>query len=446
MKSILIVNARIVNEGAVREGDLLIRQGRIEEIGPDLSHRDAGLLLDAGGRLLMPGMIDDQVHFREPGLTHKADIGTESRAAVAGGITSFMDMPNTRPQTVTLDALEDKYRLAATRSSANYAFYLGATNDNIDEIRRLPPGMACGIKVFMGASTGNMLVDDPATLRVLFRDAPALLAAHCEHTPTIQENERRFRERYGEDVPMACHPQIRSAEACYRSSSLAVELARELGTRLHVLHLTTARELELFDRAPVEDKRITAEACVHHLYFDDRDYAEKGTLIKCNPAIKTPEDREALIDGVAGGRLDVIGTDHAPHTLEEKANTYFKAPAGLPLVQFALPALFELYHQGRLSVEQIVDRTSHAVARCFRIRERGFIREGYWADLVLLDTDAPFTVRREDVLSKCGWSPFEGRRLRTAVDTTLVSGRVAYRRGQPVAGVRGERLAFDRQR
>jgi dihydroorotase len=447
MDSILILNARTVNEGSIQALDVYVQGGRIERIGGDLASLRADTVIDAQGRLLLPGMIDDQVHFREPGLTHKADLHSESKAAVAGGITSFMDMPNTRPQTITLEALEAKYALAAERAVANYAFYLGATHDNIEVIRALDPSKACGIKVFMGASTGNMLVDDPETLATLFAEATTLVATHCEDTPTIVENERYYRERFGEDIPMAYHPRIRSEEACFRSSSLAVELAREHGTRLHVLHLTTARELALFEDRPLGAKRITAEACVHHLYFDENDYAEKGTLIKCNPAIKTARDREALIAAVGQGRIDVIGTDHAPHTLEEKRNScYFKSPAGLPLVQYALPVLLEFYHRGRLSLEWIVDRTSHAVARCFGIRERGFMREGYWADLVLVDLDRPFTVTREGVLSKCGWSPFEGRRFRSRIQATIVSGRLAYRDGVVDGRVRGQRLMFERDR
>jgi dihydroorotase len=446
MDSILILNARTVNEGSIQALDVYVQGGRIERIGGDLASLRAGTVIDAEGRLLLPGMIDDQVHFREPGLTHKADLHSESKAAVAGGITSFMDMPNTLPQTITLEALEAKYALAAERAVANYAFYLGASHDNIKVIRALDPSKACGIKVFMGASTGNMLVDDPETLATLFAEAPTLVATHCEDTPTIVENERYYRERFGEDIPMAYHPRIRSEAACFRSSSLAVELAREHGTRLHVLHLSTARELALFEDRPLGAKPITAEACVHHLYFDENDYAEKGTLVKCNPAIKTARDREALIAAVGQGRIDVIGTDHAPHTLAEKRNSYFKAPAGLPLVQYALPVLLEFYHRGRLSLERIVDRTSHAVARCFGIRERGFIREGYWADLVLVDLDRPFTVTREAVLSKCGWSPFEGRRFRSRIQATIVSGRFAYRDGVVDGRVRGQRLMFERDR
>lgn len=446
MTSLLITNACLVDEGREFEADLYVRNGRIEAIGPDLGHRRADRVIDAAGLYLLPGMIDDQVHFREPGLTHKADIATESRAAVAGGITSFMEMPNTKPPATDLQALEAKYALAERNAVANFSFYLGATNDNLDQIRRIDPAAHCGIKVFMGASTGNMLVDDIDTLHGIFAHAPTLVATHCEDTPIIADNERRFRARYGEDVPMRCHPLIRSHEACYKSSRLAVELAREHDTRLHVLHLTTERELELFTPGPVADKRITAEVCVHHLLLDDRDYEDKDALIKCNPAIKTRCDRDALRQALALDRLDVIGTDHAPHTLEEKRRPYFQAPAGLPLVQHALPAALELVHDGVLSLGDLVRKTSHDVARCFGLRERGFLREGYWADLVLVDLEQGFEVRREDLLYKCGWSPFEGRRLRSTVRTTVVSGRLAWHEGRLVEGARGLRLAFARER
>ncbi len=440
----LILNARMVSDGLVTEGDLLIRNGRIERIGGDLSAIPAASTMDAGAKVLLPGMIDDQVHFREPGITHKGDIHSESRAAVAGGITSFMDMPNTRPQAVTLEVLEQKYRLAAQKSLANYAFYLGATNDNIDVIRALDPGQACGIKVFMGASTGNMLVDREETLEAIFRDAPVLVATHCEDTPLIRANEQAFREQFGADVPMECHPEIRSEEACYRSSSLAVELARRLGTRLHVLHLSTARELKLFQPGALDNKRITAEACVHHLYFHASDYEQKGTFIKCNPAIKTRMDRDGLRQALVDGRIDVIGTDHAPHTLDEKCNRYFEAPAGLPLVQHALPMVLELYHEGLLSLELVAEKTSHGPARLFDIPERGYIREGYWADLVLVDLDRRHRVEREDVLYKCGWSPVEGRVFNSAIDTTFVNGHRVYHRGGFDESVKGRRLEFDR--
>ena len=442
MSSLLIVNAEIVNEGRRLTGDLLIRDGRIEAVGADLQSRPTGRVVDAAGKLLIPGMIDDQVHFREPGLTHKADFTSESRAAVAGGITSFMEMPNSKPPTLDLGALEAKHARAAEVSRANYSFYLGASNDNIDAIRSVRVGQSCGVKVFMGASTGNMLVDNEQTLDAIFADSPLLIATHCEDTPTFLANAAAYRDRYGEDVPIEAHPLIRSEEACWKSSSLAVALARRHDARLHVLHLTTARELALFQPGPIAGKRITAEACVHHLYFDQRDYAEKGALIKCNPAIKRPEDREGLLAAVTDGRIDVIATDHAPHTPEEKAGTYFKAPAGLPLVQDALPSLFEHVHAGKLSLETLVLKTSHAVAECFGIEDRGYIREGYWADLTLVDPRAEYIVERERVLAKCGWSPFEGRRFRARIELTLVNGEVAYEQGRVNDAVRGQRLAF----
>ncbi|AKH21443.1 dihydroorotase [Sedimenticola thiotaurini] len=443
-EQILIKNASMVNDGQILEGDLLIRNGRIEQIAPEISVPEQARVLDAEGHTLIPGMIDDQVHFREPGATHKGDMYSESRAAVAGGITSFMDMPNTNPQTTNRQALEAKYALAADRALANYAFYLGATNDNLDEIVALDPKQACGVKVFMGASTGNMLVNNEAALEAIFRDAPVLIATHCEDTPTIQRLEESYRDKYGEDVPIECHPLIRSAEACYLSSSMAVELAKKHDARLHVLHLTTEREMELFQPGPSDGKRITAEACVHHLYFDDRDYARKGSFIKCNPAVKSESDRNALRKALLDGRIDVVATDHAPHTLEEKLNSYFKAPAGLPLVQWALPMMFELYHDRLISLEQLVEKTSHAPARLFNVMERGYLREGYWADLTLVDLNSPTRVERRDVLYKCGWSPMEGERLRSKIIATIVNGQVAYRGGRVNDAVRGQRLEFDR--
>ncbi|MEJ2059180.1 MAG: dihydroorotase [Gammaproteobacteria bacterium] len=442
MDSTLITNARIVTDGRQFEGDVLIEGDRISAIGGDLSARTADRVIDAAGRLLIPGMIDDQVHFREPGMPDKGDIATDSAAAVAGGITSFMDMPNTRPNTLTQEILEDKYALAAGRAHANYAFYLGASNDNLEDIKRLEPGRACGIKVFMGASTGNMLVDNPDTLDGIFAHAPTMVVTHCEDTPTILANEQAWRERYGEDVPFAAHGQIRSVEACYKSSSLAVELARKHGTRLHILHLSTGRELELFSTQPLAEKQITAEACVHFLWFSDEDYAEKGALIKCNPAIKTAADRAAILQGLKDGRLDVIGTDHAPHTWAEKQNSYFKAPSGLPLVQHALPVLLELHRRGDLDLELIVEKTSHAVAERFRIEERGYIREGYYADLALIDLEKPWTVERDNVLYKCGWSPFEGTTFHATIDMTWVNGRLAWADGRLQPGTHGQRLKF----
>ena len=444
MNKLLISNARMVNEGQVEEGDLLVVDGRIEQIGTGISAPDAKVI-DAAGQVLMPGMIDDQVHFREPGVTYKADMATESHAAIAGGITSYMEMPNTNPQTVTLERLEEKYGLAQGRAWGNHAFYLGATNDNIDEIRRLEPKQTCGIKVFMGASTGNMLVDKLETLEQIFADAPTLIATHCEDTPMIQANEQRYREQYGDEIPMRFHPLIRSEEACWKSSSMAVDLARRHGTRLHVLHLTTARELALFDAGPIGGKRITAEACVHHLYFSEADYAQRGNFIKCNPAIKRVEDRDALRAALAEDRLDVIATDHAPHTLEEKQeSSYFKVPAGLPLVQHALAMALELVHDGILSLPQLVHKVSHGPAELFNVRERGYLREGYWADLTLVDMQTPQRIERADVLYKCGWSPLEGDTLRSRVTATVVNGELKYRDGEFFGGASGVRLEFDR--
>ncbi|MCP3665347.1 MAG: dihydroorotase [Gammaproteobacteria bacterium] len=445
MNEILIKNARLVNDGQILEGDLLVRSGRIERVDSEIAATDKSRVLEADGKILMPGMIDDQVHFREPGLTHKADMATESAAAICGGITSFMDMPNTNPQAVTLEALEAKYQLAEDRCMANYSFYLGATNDNLAEIQALGANQTCGIKVFMGASTGNMLVDRKETLEAIFRDAPTLVATHCEDTPTIEANEASYREKYGEQIPMACHPEIRSEEACWISSSLAIDLAKRHDTRLHVLHITTARELEQFEAGPVENKRITAEACVHHLYFDQSDYDLKGGFIKCNPAIKSCEDKKALQKALMDNRIDVIGTDHAPHTLEEKlSESYFKIPAGLPLVQWAVPMLFELYHERLITLEQLVEKACHGPAKLFNIVDRGYLREGYRADLVLIDPNSPYRVERPGVRYKCGWSPLEGNRLRARVASTLVNGQVVYHEGRVNPAIYGERLVFDR--
>ncbi|MFZ1200444.1 MAG: dihydroorotase [Desulfobacterales bacterium] len=444
METILIVNARIVNAGEVRPGDVYVAGGRIEQIGRDLSSRPAARVIDAAGRILLPGMIDDQVHFREPGLTRKGDIASESRAAVAGGITSFMDMPNTKPPTTTRRLLEEKFSRAAGRSHANYSFYLGATNENIKEIENLDPRAACGIKVFMGASTGNLLVDDPQALENIFSRSPTLVATHCEDTPTIKANEERLRARYGQDIPMAAHAQIRSAEACYRSSALAVDLARRCNTQLHLLHLTTAREMSLLSAAALDDKRISAEVCVHHLFFDDRDYATRGTFIKCNPAIKTAGDRQALREAVKNNRIDVIATDHAPHEREEKQRPYIDAPAGLPLVQHALVSLLELFHDNFFSLPLIAEKTAHAPARLFRLKDRGYIREGYRADLTLVDLNRPQEVEEQPVLYRCGWTPFSGLTFRSSVAATIVSGRLAFYEGRIDPQPAGERLEIDR--
>lgn len=443
MSSTLIVNARLVNEGREYDGDLRIEDGRIARIGAGLTARDGETVVDAGGRRLLPGMIDDQVHFREPGLEYKADMATESAAAVAGGLTTFMDMPNTSPPTLDADALEDKYRRAAGRAWGNYGFYLGASNDNLAAIQRLDPRTAPGVKVFMGASTGNMLVDDPAILDAIFRDVPTPIITHCEDTPMIEAELARYKAKYGDDIPAECHPDIRSRQACKKSTELAISLARRHNTRLHVLHISTADELALFDPGPIEGKRITAETCIHFLRFDRADYAALGHLIKCNPAIKDASDREALIRAVAEDVIDVLATDHAPHTLEEKARPYTSAPSGLPLVQYALNAALELVHEGRLSTAQVVDKFAHAPAKLFDVENRGFLREGYAADLVLID-DTPFMVRREDVLSKCGWSPFEGRTFHSRIASTWVNGMLAWDGTRLVGTPAGQRLAFAR--
>ncbi|MFE0500569.1 dihydroorotase [Lysobacter soli] len=448
MPSTLIVNARLVNEGREFDGDLRFEDGRIAQIGTGLSARANESVIDAGGRRLLPGMIDDQVHFREPGMEYKADIATESAAAVAGGLTSFMDMPNTNPPTLDAEALENKYRRAAGRAWGNYGFYMGASNDNLAAIQALDPLAAPGIKVFMGASTGNMLVDNPEILDSIFRDAPTPIITHCEDTPMIDAELARYKAKYGDDIPPACHPDIRSREACMKSTQLALSLARKHDTRLHVLHISTADELALFEKGPMiradgSRKRITAETCIHFLRFDRADYARLGHLIKCNPAIKDASDREALIQALTEDVIDVLATDHAPHTLEEKARPYTGAPSGLPLVQYALVAALELVHEGRLTTSQVVQKFAHAPAQLFDVKGRGFLREGYAADLVLID-DTPFTVQREDVLSKCGWSPFEGTTFRSRIASTWVNGELAWDGRQLVGQPRGERLAFDR--
>ena len=446
LSKILIKESRLINEGAIRDADVLIDGDRIERIGSGLAPPDDAEIIDAGGRFLLPGMIDDQVHFREPGLTNKGDMATESAAAAAGGITSFMDMPNVNPQTTTRDLLADKYELAADRCTGNYGFYLGATNRNIEEIKALALNEACGIKVFMGASTGDMLVDDPQALELIFEHAPIMVVTHCEHSPTIRDNEARAKAEFGESVPMSEHPLIRSASACLTSSSMATDLARRHDSLLHILHLTTAIEMGLFSKAHRAEKRITGEVCVHHLWFDESRYTDLGARIKCNPAIKTAADREALIAAVNDGRLDVIATDHAPHTASEKKKSYFKAPAGLPLVQHALLVLFDLVARGELSAELVVDKTSHAVADIFGVVERGYLREGYFADLVIVDPDRPYTVGSSNLLSKCHWSPFEGHTFSSSVDTTIVNGTIVYRNGALTGEIPGRRLEFNRAR
>lgn len=448
MSSTLIVNARLVNEGREFDGDLRFADGRIERIGSGLAARSGETVIDAGGKRLLPGMIDDQVHFREPGMEYKADIATESGAAVAGGLTSFMDMPNTRPPTLDAPELEDKYRRAAGRARANYGFYMGASNDNLDAIRAIDPLATPGVKVFMGSSTGNMLVDNPVTLDGIFGETPVPIITHCEDTPMINAKLAEYKAKYGEAIPVECHPDIRPREACIKSTRLAQSLARRHGTRLHVLHISTADEVALFEAGPLiradgSRKQITAETCVHFLHFARPDYATKGNLIKCNPAIKEVSDREAITAALADDVLDVLATDHAPHTWEEKQKPYAQAPSGLPLVQYALVAALERVHEGKLTREQVVQKFAHAPAQLFDVEERGFLREGYFADLVLVE-DVPFTVKREDVLSKCGWSPFEGTTFRSRIASTWVNGQQVWDGSKLVGEPAGQRMTYDR--
>ncbi len=446
MQKILIRNANIVNEGKISRGDVFIEEGMIFVVGGKLEGYSPEIEIDASGKYLLPGLIDDQVHFREPGLTHKADIYSESKAAVAGGITSYMEMPNTDPQSTTLDLLEDKFRVASEKSLANYSFYLGATNDNIDELLAVNPNEVCGIKVFQGSSTGNMLVDNPESLKRIFRDCKILIATHSENDDIIKSNLEKYIEEYGEDIPVRFHPSIRSAEACYDASKKVVDLARMYGSKLHVLHISTAEEVKLFDNTlPLEEKRITAESCVHHLWFSEEDYAKKGTLIKWNPAVKKKSDRAGVLQGVLDNHIDIIATDHAPHTLEEKEQVYTKAPSGGPLVQHALVALLELYHDKKISLEEIVQKTSHNVATLFEIEKRGYIRPSYHADLVLVDLEDPWEVEKSNILYKCGWSPFEGQKFKSKVTHTIVSGHLVYDNGKFDESQKGSRLKFSRK-
>ncbi|MBL0031451.1 MAG: dihydroorotase [Bacteroidetes bacterium] len=442
MKSYIIKNARIVNEGKIFSSDVLLKNGRIEKIASEISSPNAEII-NAENNFLLPGMIDDQVHFREPGLTHKADIYTESKAAVAGGITSFMEMPNTVPNTLTQALLQDKYDLASTKSLANYSFFMGVSNDNYDEVMRTNPKTVCGIKIFMGSSTGNMLVDAPSTLERIFGNSEMLIATHCEDEKTILHNMEKARNQYGENVPMWMHPQIRSTEACYLSSSYAVALAKSKGSRLHVLHISTEKELDLFDNIiPLGKKRITAEACVHHLFFDENDYDRLGTKIKWNPAVKTEADKIAILKGVLENKIDVIATDHAPHTLEEKSQTYFKAPSGGPLVQHALLSLMEHYHDKKISIEKIAEKTSHALSECFGIPDRGYIREGCFADLVLINPNKEYKVTPSNILYKCKWSPFEDYTFRSTIEKTFVNGNLVFDNNEFDESNKGQRLAF----
>ncbi len=444
-KKILIKNATIVNEGKKFKGNVLIEGELIKKISEDEILDKADQEIDAKGMLLMPGVIDDQVHFREPGLTHKADIFHESRAAVAGGITSFMEMPNTVPNALTQKLLQNKYDIAAETSIANYSFFMGASNDNLQEVLRTDPKTVCGLKIFMGSSTGNMLVDERVVLEQLFKECNLLIATHCEDEATIRTNTSYFKEKYGEDLPIKYHPQLRSEEACYKSSSLAVELATKYNSRLHVLHISTEKETHLFrNDIPLKDKKITAEACIHHLWFTDADYDKFGTLIKWNPAVKSAKDQEGIWKAVLDDRIDIIATDHAPHTIEEKNNTYFNAPSGGPLVQHALVAMLEEHKKGRISLEDMVRKMCHAPAECFQLENRGFIKEGYFADLVLVNLDSSWTVSKENILSKCQWSPFTNYTFSSSVDTTFINGEIAYKNGKLNDSVRGKRLTFDR--
>ncbi|WP_417354113.1 dihydroorotase [Flavobacterium sp.] len=447
MNRVLIKNAKIVNEGSIFEGDLLIEDKYIKEIADSISAKSSDIkIIDAEGNYLIPGAIDDQVHFREPGLTHKGNIETESRAAVAGGITSFIEQPNTVPNAVTQELLEQKYQRAAETSYANYSFMMGGTNDNLEEVLKTNPRNVAGIKLFLGSSTGNMLVDDEQVLEKIFSSTSMLIAAHCEDEATIRANFAKYKEEFGDDIPMKYHPLIRSAEACYISSSRAIELAKKTGARLHVFHVSTAKETELFtNKIPLEEKKITAEVCIHHLWFTDADYEKKGSFIKWNPAVKTAEDRKALWEALLDDRIDVIATDHAPHTLEEKQNPYTSAPSGGPLVQHAVVAMFEAYHQGKISIEKIVEKMAHNPAKLFRVEKRGFIREGYFADLAIVNAGLPWNVKKENILYKCGWSPFEGTNFKSRITHTFVNGQLVYNNFK-VKDIRcGERLLFDRE-
>ena len=446
MNSVLIKNAKIVNEGTIFEGDVLIQGDVIVEIAESISAKSANCkIIDAEGNYLIPGAIDDQVHFREPGLTHKGDIESESRAAVAGGITSFIEQPNTVPNAITQELLEEKYQIASEKSYANYSFMMGATNDNLEEVLKTDPKTVAGIKIFLGSSTGNMLVDDTAILEKIFTQAPTLIAVHCEDESTIKANLEKYKEELGENIPVEYHPLIRNDEACYISSSNAVALAQKTGARLHVFHVSTAKELALFsNKTPLEDKKITAEVCIHHLWFTDADYKTKGNLIKWNPAIKTDADRKALWEALLDDRIDVIATDHAPHTLEEKKQPYLSAPSGGPMVQHAVVAMFECFHRGQITIEKIVEKMAHNPAKIFKIEKRGFIKEGYFADLVIVNTGLPWNVKKENILYKCGWSPFENYNFKSRITHTFINGELVYQNFKVKNIRKGKRLLFDR--
>lgn len=446
-----IYNANIINEGKIFKADVVIQSGIIKLVLNTKQNIEDILLsedtefVDAKGLYLMPGVIDDQVHFREPGGTHKANIASESMAAAAGGITSFMDMPNTNPPTITQELLEEKFEIAKEKSSINYSFYMGVTNDNIDEVLKTDPKNVCGVKIFLGSSTGNMLVDNEASIEKLFATSPILIAAHCEDEDTIQENLKEYTQKFGEDIPVDRHATIRSEEACYKSSSFAVNLAKKYNTRLHILHLSTQKELELFDhKTPIERKKITAEVCAHHLWFNFLDYENYGSQIKCNPSIKSPDDQVGLLIGLHGNKIDVIGSDHAPHLMDEKNQKYLQSPSGVPLVQHTLLMMLEMYHMGKISLETIVEKMCHNPARCFQIDRRGYIRQGYAADLVLVDINKQFEVNKNNILYKCNWSPFEGYTFNSKIVSTFVNGQRVYNNGEVDKNVKGERLQFYR--
>ena len=445
-KTILIKNANIVNEGTVFNGDILIEGEYIKEISSSISAKSADVhIYDAEGKYVLPGAIDDQVHFREPGLTHKANIETESRAAVAGGITSFIEMPNTNPQATTIEKLEEKFSIAAKTSSANYSFMFGGTNDNLEEILKVDEKSVAGLKLFLGSSTGNMLVDDPEVLEQIFKSTNMVISVHCEDEATIRKNFKEHLDTYGDDIPVKCHPVIRDEEACYLSSSRAIALAKKTGARLHVFHLSTAKETKLFsNKIPLKDKKITAEVCVHHLWFSDKDYEEKGTLIKWNPAVKSQKDQDGLWEALLDDRIDVIATDHAPHTLEEKKNVYTSAPSGGPLVQHALPAMLEMHHKGKISIEKVVEKMCHNPAILFQVEKRGYIKEGYFADLVMVDLNNPWTVNKDNILYKCGWSPFEGATFKSRITHTFINGSLAYKNFKFYDVKAAKRLTFNR--
>jgi dihydroorotase len=445
MGSILILNANIVNEGKVFTGDVLVRDQFIEKIGGDLQSTKTEKVIDANGKHLFPGVIDDQVHFREPGLTHKATIYSESRAAVAGGVTSYMEMPNTIPPAFTQQLLEEKYAIAQQHSLANYSFFIGASHDNLEEVLKTDPTKVCGLKIFMGSSTGNLLVDDPKILEGFFSNVPFLIATHCEDEPSIRGATEEYKMKYGENMPLRYHPLVRSAEACFKSSSFAVGMAKKFGTKLHILHISTARETALFDNTlPLASKKITAEACVHHLWFNDSDYDKLGMFIKWNPAIKTKADQEAVFQALLENKIDVIATDHAPHTLEEKNNSYFKAPSGGPLVQHSLPAMLEFFHRKKIDLPWIAQKMAHNPAILFQVQKRGFIREGFFADLTLVDLKDSWTVDQSNILAKCGWSPFTGTTFQSKIVSTIVSGHLAYHQGAFNESSMGKRLSFNR--